>query len=99
MLIQFYCDNHCADFEKDEFEIIYQKQSFTHCAFCGQKLHIKNLEELIEFDIEMRVRTNIDKWVKEIGWDNVLDLVQRNKEQACYRLYKAELEKRGFKFN
>jgi uncharacterized protein YuzB (UPF0349 family) len=96
MLIKFSCKKHCADFTKDEMEIIYQRQSFTHCAFCGEKLYISNLVEIVKRDLEERTKNNIDKWFSEIGVDNTLDLIQRNKNQSCYRLYKEELERRGF---
>lgn len=96
MLIKFFCDNHCFDFTKDELEL-NQERAITHCPFCGQKLHIVNLDEIVYQDIEERVKNNIDKWVKEIGWDNVIDLIKRNREQSCVRLYIKELQERGFK--
>jgi hypothetical protein len=96
MIIKFYCDKHCADFTKDELELIYQKQSFNYCSFCGGKLHIQNLVEIVKQDIDTKVRANIDKWFKEVGVDNTIDLIKRNKEQACARLYFDELKRRGF---
>lgn len=98
MIIKFSCKNHCLDFEKDELEIIEQSQSFTHCAFCGEKLAITNLTEIVESNIEKRVSNNIDKWVKTNGWDYVIDLVKRYKNYgAVGQFYVDELEKRGFK--
>lgn len=97
MIIKFYCKNHCADFDKDEMEIQYQNQSFRHCAFCGEKLQVANLEEVIEYDIRQRVKNNINKWVLESGFDNIIDLIKRNKNQQCYKWYKEELESRGIK--
>jgi hypothetical protein len=99
MLIKFYCDKHCADFTKDELELIYQGQSFNYCAFCGGRLHIENLVEIVKQDIDTRVRNNIDKWFKEIGADNTIDMIKRNKDQACARLYFDELRRRGFTIN
>jgi hypothetical protein len=96
MIIKFSCNKHCADFTKDEMEIIYQGQSFNYCAFCGEKLQIQNLEEIVTLDIEIRVRNNIDKWFREIGVDNTIDLIKRNKGYACARLYLDELKRRGF---
>jgi len=96
MIIKFYCDKHCADFTKDELELIYQGQSFKYCAFCGGKLHIENLIEVVKQDIDTRVGVNIDKWFREIGVDNTIDLIKRNKGQACARLYFDELKRRGF---
>jgi len=96
MIIKFYCDKHCADFKKDELELIYQQQVFKFCPFCGQKLKIANLDEIVKDDLEKRTKNNINKWFSEIGVDNTLDLIQRNKNNACARLYFEELKKRGF---
>lgn len=96
MIIKFSCDKHCADFTKDELELIYQGQGFNYCSFCGGKLHINNLVEIIQQDLETRVRNNINKWFGEIGVDNTIDLIKRNKNQACARLYFEELKRRGF---
>jgi uncharacterized protein YuzB (UPF0349 family) len=98
MIIKFYCDKHCADFTKDELEVIEQGQSFTHCAICGGKLHILNIDEVVDFDLQARVKSNINKWVKLYGWDYVIDLVKKYKDYyAVGRLYIEELQKRGFK--
>jgi len=99
MRIKFFCDNHCSDFEKDELELIESGQHFTHCAFCGQILHILNLDEIVMKSLEEQAEENINKWFKEIGGDETLSLIQRNKEimgEKVYQNYKRELEKRGF---
>jgi hypothetical protein len=100
MLIKFKCSNIKCDveFTKDELELIQQKQPFIYCWKCGSYLHVKNLEEIAKYDIEMKVKQNLNKWFAELGADNTLDLLERNKTTPCYRLYKEELEKRGFKF-
>ena len=97
MIIKFYCKNHCCDFEKDDIELKYQNQSFRICAFCGEKLHIENLTDIVIYDLRYRIRNNINKWVKEIGWDRVIDLIKRNKNTPSYKFYKEELENRGIK--
>jgi uncharacterized protein YuzB (UPF0349 family) len=94
-MIKFFCNNHCADFEKDELEIITQGQSFTHCAFCGEKLHIQNLEEITETEIEKQVKNNIDKWFKTEGIERTIEIIEKHKEFAVTRLYEIELRKRG----
>jgi uncharacterized protein YuzB (UPF0349 family) len=96
MIIKFYCNNHCGDFTKDELELIYQKQSFRYCAFCGEKLIIENLTEIVQQDTKIKVRNNINTWFNEIGVDNTIDLVKRNKNQPCAKLYLDELKQRGF---
>jgi len=96
MIIKFTCIKCGNNFTKDELELIYQGQSFNYCAFCGGKLHIENLVEIVKQDIDTRVRANIDKWFREIGVDNTIDMIKRNKNQACARLYFDELKRRGF---
>ena len=96
MKIKFFCDNHCADFEKDEIELIYQNQIFKFCSFCGEKLKILNLDEVITQDLQEKIKNNINKWFNQIGIDNTLDLIQRNRNASCSRLYIEELQKRGF---
>jgi len=100
MIIKFYCDNGHW-FTKTDAELREEKQSQRFCNLCGKKLHIEqqSLENVITFDLEEQIKNNIDSSVAKIGWDNTLDIIQRNKNQACYRLYKIELEKRGFKIN
>lgn len=99
MIIKFYCKNHCADFDKDSIELEYQNQSFRKCAFCGEKLQIENLKDIVLLDIKIKVKNNITKWANEIGMDNVIDLLKRNSNQACFKFYKEELESRGIKLN
>ena len=100
MLIELKCINeNCSFFysvsEKEFLE--YGKIYHSNCMICGSKLEVDNLKEIVEKDLYQRAEDYINKWVVEIGWDRTLDLIQRNKEQSCYRIYKEILEKRGFK--
>jgi len=99
MTIKFYCDNHCADFTKTEEQLIEQGQGFTHCAFycafCGEKLHIQNLDEIVKLDIEKRAEEYLTKGFNEIGIEATVELVERNKDQATYKIYKQILQKKG----
>lgn len=36
-------------------------------------------------------------WFRQLGIEYTLELIERHKELAVYRLYKAEIEKRGLK--
>jgi hypothetical protein len=95
MIIKFYCKKgHYSEIE--EAKLIAEPQSHRYC-YCGEKLSISNLEDIVEKDIYIRAEEYINKWLKEIGGDETLSLVQRNKNQSCYRIYKEILEKRGFK--
>jgi uncharacterized protein YuzB (UPF0349 family) len=97
MLIKFTCQNCNNTFEKDELEIIYQDQSFRFCGICGGKLSIQNLKEIMMEEIKERVKNNINKWFKEEGADNNLDLIKRNRNYPITQLYINELRERGFK--
>jgi len=96
MKIKFYCKNHCADFEKTEEELKSEKV-ITHCAFCGEKLRIMNLDEVVKQDIYTQAKEYLDRWVRELGLEGCIELVERHKNQACYRIYKEILKERGFK--
>jgi uncharacterized phage-associated protein len=61
----------------------------------GEKLHIVNLQEIVSADIETKVSEYIDKMLKELGIEGAWELVERNREQACYRLYISEFKRRG----
>ena len=97
MTINFKCKKCGNEIHIPEEEIDNIDKNVIFCEFCGDKMEIINLEEIVKKDINTKIKGNINKWVNLIGWDNVIDLIQRNKEQACYRLYKEELERRGFK--
>jgi len=96
MKIKFSCSKHCQDFERTE-EQLRAEHPITHCPFCGEKLKITNLEEIILLDCEIKIKEYIDLWVSIIGWDNTLDLILKHKDEAIGRLYIAELNRRGFK--
>ncbi len=95
MIIQFKC-NGCGNiFTKEEFEIIEQNQSFRRCSLCGEKLMVSNLEEVVTEDLSIRIKNNINKWFKEYGIEATIELINRNREQACAKLYIEEIQKRG----
>ena len=95
MRIKFYCDKHCLDFKKTEEEL-QTERAITHCPFCGDKLHILNLNDIVATDIEIKVKNNIDKWGKELGLEGCIELVERNSNYAISRLYHQELKRRGW---
>ena len=95
MIIKFYCNNNHWFFKTD-IELREEKHSHRFC-WCGEKLHIEqqSLENIIAFDIEERIKANINQWAKNLGIEGMLELIERNKDQATYRLYKTELQKMG----
>lgn len=74
-------------------------QYHEKCLICGSLLKVaeNSIEEIVRKNIYTRAEEYINSWVKELGWDNTLDLIAKNKDSACYRIYKEILEKRGFK--
>lgn len=99
-MIRLKCSNpscaYCYSVSPKELEE-YGKIYHNICMMCGSKLDVVNLEEIIKLDIYKRAEEYINIWVLEMGWDRTLDLISRNKNQVCYRIYKEILEKRGFK--
>lgn len=96
MIIKFFCDKHCQDFERTE-EQLMELKPITHCPFCGQKLHIMNLQEIVSADIETKINNYLTQWFAQYGIEGTLEMLERHKDQPSFRLYKVELEKRGFK--
>lgn len=101
MLIHLKCLNpDCYfNYEVTEKELIDNPQYHKNCLICGSKLDFteESIEEIVKNNIYERAENYVKQWVSEIGWDNVLDLISRNKNQSCYKIYKEILEKRGFK--
>jgi hypothetical protein len=99
-MIRLKCSNkscaYCYSISVKEFEE-YKDTYHNFCMICGSKLEVTNLEEIVAKDIYKRAEEYINKWVADLGWDRTLDLIEKNKDQACYRIYKEILEKRGFK--
>jgi len=97
MMIHLLC-THCKyeyDITPDELKEDGELHSF--CFICRGKIEVTNLSEVIDRDLNIQIKQYIDKWIKSEGIEGCIELVERNKNQACYRLYKEELEKRGFK--
>jgi hypothetical protein len=99
-MIRLKCINdNCAftySVSEEEFKE-YGKHYHQFCMICGSKLQVDNLEEIIVKDTEEKVKEYIDLWFRTLGIEYTIEMVERHKELAVYRLYKAEIEKRGFK--
>ena len=94
MIIKFYCKNGHY-YEVDEAKLIAEPQSHRYC-YCGEKLSISNLEDIVKKDLYTQAEEYINRWIKEIGGDETLSLVQRHRDQSCYRIYKEILQRKGF---
>ena len=89
---------HCKyEYAITEAEIIEDGILHKYCFLCGGEIEVLNLNEIMEKDLYKRAEEYITKWTAEFGLEGCIELVERNKNQACYRIYKEILEKRGFK--
>lgn len=81
-----------------ENELKEYGQYHKQCLICGSKLVVakESLVEIVKKDLYTKAEEFINKWVSEIGWDRTLDLIKNNDNQACYRIYKDILKKKGF---
>ena len=97
MMIRLKCINNVCNysFEVTPKELEDNPQYYKICLLCGSKLTVDNFEEVITFDLYKRAEENINKWIKEIGWDSTIDLIKRNNKQSCYRIYREILQKKG----
>lgn len=99
-MIKLKCQNpscaYCYSVSPKELEE-YGKLYHNICMICGKRLDVVNLEEIIKKDIETKVKEYVDLWFKTLGIEYTLEMIERNKNQACYRFYKTELLRRGFK--
>lgn len=103
MLIKLKCISEVCEYciEVSEKELLDNPQYYKRCLVCNSVLEItkESLKGIVNNDLYKRAEEYINKWVKEIGWDETLSLIQRNKDQSCYRIYKEILLKKGFKLN
>lgn len=94
MNVLFSCKNHCQDFSKSEQELTIQK-TITRCSYCGEKLYIENLQEIVLMDIKKKIKNNVDTYIKELGLEGAWELIERNKTHAGANLYFEEFKRRG----
>jgi len=79
----------------------YGETYHSKCLICGSKLEIVqgSINDLVKFELFKRAEEHLYKWFNQLGLEGTLELVERHSNQACYRIYKELLEKRGFKIN
>jgi hypothetical protein len=94
MTILFYCDNHCLDFEKTKEEL-QQERIITHCPWCGSKLHVRNLDEVLDEDIKKQVEQYVTDALKQMGWEGLIEAVENLQNERTKQYYQTELRKRG----
>jgi hypothetical protein len=101
-MIKLKCSNDKCAFtysvSEGEFEE-YAKTYHSFCMICGAKLDVVNLEEIVRTDIDTEIRDNVSMWFRTLGIEYTLEMIERHKDLAVYRLYKAEIERRGLKLS
>lgn len=95
MIIQFRCTQCENTFDKEEFEILEQGQSFRFCDICGGKISIINLNEILKDDLDKRVKINLNRYMSQLGIEGCIEMVQRNQNLPCTRLYINILKEKG----
>jgi len=96
-MIKLQC-KHCKyQYEITEAELKDDGELHRYCLMCGGEIEVLNLKEIVEQDLYKQAEAYLKKWIKEMGIEGCIELIERNNDQACYRIYKDILEKRGFK--
>jgi hypothetical protein len=93
MIIKFYCKNHCLDFEKTSEELC-QEKVITHCPYCGLKLQISNMDEVVAKDIEQQIERYVSKCLREFGLEGTIEAIEHLQNQTIKNLYQDELRRR-----
>lgn len=75
----------------------YGKVYHSQCMICGAKLEVDKLMEMVKFEIYKRAEEYLNKWIAKLGLEGCMELLERHRNQACYRIYKELMEKRGLK--
>ena len=96
-MIKLICQSCGYSYSVSEAELKDSAEYHSVCLLCGGHIEVENTKEVVQYDVEERVKNNIDRWVKDFGWDNVIDMIKRHSSSyAVGRLYIEELKRRGF---
>jgi len=91
MIIKFSCKNNCQNFTKTDKQLEEDKFVLHFCPYCGEKIHIDNLPDIVLADSIQKVRENIRKW----GLEYSLEIVKRNLTMPGINLYIEEFKSKG----
>lgn len=94
MTIKFSCNKHCLDFEKT-YEELQQEKVITHCPYCGQKLRIQNINEIINTEIKQKVENYVTQAYKKLGLEGTLEAIEHLQNKTVKQYYQNEIRKRG----
>lgn len=100
-MIKLICVNDVCkySYEVSEKELTEYPEYHKKCLICGNQLKVteESLNEVVKKDLYTQAEDYINKWSAEMGLEGCMELIERHKDQSCYRIYKEILEKRGLK--
>jgi len=94
MEVFFFCNNHCADFSKTYTELCHE-EVIRFCPYCGGKLHIQNLEEILHEDIKKQVENYFKEALTSLGLEGTIEAIEHLQNKQTKKLYQDELRYRG----
>jgi DNA-directed RNA polymerase subunit RPC12/RpoP len=92
MIVILKCQKCGYEYEKKEEDINIDD---VICKYCSGRMGVINLKEIVEKDLFVQAEQYINKWFNTLGIEGTIELIERNKNQACYRIYQDILRKRG----
>lgn len=96
MKVKFTCKN-SHYFEKTEEEIKNTNQPFRYC-FCGEKLSVQNIEEIVILDIQNSIVEHTTNRIVKLGLEGFVEAVEHLQDGKIKELYREELKRRGIKW-
>ena len=94
-MIKLTCSVCNYSYSVSENELLTNPQYHQACFLCGGKIFIENLNEVVNEDLYKRAENYLNKWFNELGIEGTLEMLERNKHQATYRIYEEILKRKG----
>ena len=95
-MIKLKCKSCEYQYEISEAELKDNGELHKSCFLCGGEIEVSNLKEIITSDLYTQAEEYLNLYSQIFGLEGCIEILERNKEQACYRIYKDILIKRGF---
>ena len=98
-MIKLVCSNEkCGySYHVSQDELLENAQYHHVCLYCGAKNRVDNLAEIVQADLEAKAYEYLQKWFREQGAEKTIEILENNRNQVVYKIYKSILEKKGFK--
>jgi hypothetical protein len=92
MIIKFACPKGCMHYEKEEND---SQVALRYCSFCGAKMRLANLDEMVIEEIKKDVKLKVDKWMRELGIEGCIEVIERESTRPFIKFFYQELQSRG----